>query len=69
MSAHSIEGESRGTALQLVTHGGALFVFGLIAGLVFTFVVIGRVEVWPFLPALDITFPGSEAGWRRGTWG
>lgn len=49
----------------LLIQGGLLFALGLVTGLLFTFVVIGRVEIWPLLPAQGISLPGSEAGWRR----
>lgn len=51
--------------LSLIVQGGLLFGVGLVVGLFFTFVVVGHVEIWPVLPALDISVPGTEAAWRR----
>ena len=51
--------------LGLMAQGGLLFGLGLVVGLLFTFIIIGRVEIWPVLPALDFTVPGTEAAWRR----
>ncbi len=51
--------------LGLMVQGGLLFGIGLVVGLLFTFFIIGRVEIWPVLPALDLALPGTEAGWRR----
>lgn len=51
--------------LGLMAQGGLLFGFGLVVGLLFTFLIIGRVEIWPVLPALDFSVPGTEAAWRR----
>ena len=50
---------------RLVFHGAALFLLGLVAGLIFTFEAIGHVAVWPVIPQLAIDFPGDEAGWRK----
>ena len=49
----------------IVFNGGLMFALGLVAGLLFTFALIGRVEAWPLLPALDITIPGSVQAWRQ----
>ncbi|MES2684135.1 MAG: hypothetical protein V4650_11510 [Pseudomonadota bacterium] len=51
--------------LGLMAQGGLLFGLGLVVGLFFTFVIVGRVEIWPVLPAIDWTVPGTEAAWRR----
>ena len=51
--------------LHLITQGGVLFMLGLVVGLLFTFVILGRVEVWPLVPRIEATLPGSEAAWRR----
>lgn len=51
--------------LSLLMQGGVLFGLGLLVGLFFTFVIVGHVEIWPVLPALDWTVPGTEAAWRR----
>ena len=32
---------------RLIVSGGALFAFGLLAGLIYTFALIGQIEVWP----------------------
>ena len=38
--------------LGLMAQGGLLFGIGLVVGLFFTFVIVGRVEIWPVLPAI-----------------
>lgn len=50
---------------QLIFNGGLMFALGLLAGLIFTFVIIGHVEAWPLIPRLDLIVPGSEAAWRQ----
>ena len=42
-----------------------MFALGLVAGLLFTFAIIGRVEAWPLLPAMDFVIPGSAQAWRQ----
>ncbi len=49
----------------LVQHAALLFALGLVAGLIFTFEVIGHVAAWPLLPAIDFDFPGTADTWRR----
>jgi hypothetical protein len=49
----------------IVQHAAILFGIGLIAGLVFTFEVIGHVAAWPLLPPLDFDFPGTAETWKR----
>lgn len=50
---------------QMIFNGGLMFALGLLAGLMFTFVIIGHVEAWPLIPRLDLVIPGSEAAWRQ----
>lgn len=49
----------------MVFNGGLMFVLGLIAGLAFTFVLIGHVEAWPLIPRIDMQIPGTAAAWRQ----
>jgi len=50
---------------RILAPAAALFAFGLVIGLVFTFEAIGHVAAWPLLPVLDFQMPGTEAAWRR----
>lgn len=37
---------------------------GLLGGMVFVFSILGFLELFPVLPRIDTTVPGSEAAWR-----
>lgn len=50
---------------SILRWGAALFLTGLVVGLLFTFEAIGRIEAWPLLPAIQLDIPGEEAAWRR----
>ena len=50
---------------RIFRHAAALFIAGLVFGLIFTFEALGHVAAWPLLPAIDFDFPGSEQAWRR----
>ncbi len=49
----------------LLISGCALFAMGLLLGLVYTFVLIGRVEVWPFPWEIGLASVGDVDAWRR----
>lgn len=49
----------------IVFNGGLMFALGLVTGLIFTFALIGHVEAWPLIPALDFAMPGSAQAWRQ----
>lgn len=49
----------------IVFNGGLMFALGLVVGFIFTFALIGHVEAWPLIPALDIAIPGSAQAWRQ----
>lgn len=56
---------SAGHRASIVRWAAALFLGGLLIGLLFTFEALGRVEAWPLLPAIQFDIPGDEAAWRR----
>lgn len=37
---------------------------GLLGGMVFVFSILGFLELFPVLPRIDTTVPGSETAWR-----
>ena len=49
----------------IVFNGVLMFALGLIAGLLFTFALIGRVEAWPLIPTIQFEIPGSAQAWRQ----
>lgn len=49
----------------IALHGLFLFIVGLLAGVFFTFSILGFVEIWPVLPRLDWVVPGDERAWMR----
>lgn len=50
---------------RVFRHAAAIFIAGLVFGLIFTFESIGHVAAWPLVPAVDFDFPGTEQAWRR----
>jgi hypothetical protein len=53
----------RNTQRLLIGHGAMLMFLGGVAGFGFLFVLLGRIDVWPF-PVFDVKLPGSEKAWR-----
>jgi len=48
----------------LVANGALVFMVGLIAGFPFTFVILGKIVLWPFPGALEVHLPGDVRAWR-----
>lgn len=48
----------------LVANGALVFLLGMAAGFPFAFVILERVELWPFPGSLPWTGPGDLRGWR-----
>jgi len=48
----------------LVANGALVFLLGMVAGFPFTFVLIGKVAVWPIPGSVDWTMPGDVRAWR-----
>ena len=55
--------EERHRAL-LVANGALVFMVGLIAGFPFTFVILGKIVLWPLPGALEVHVPGEVRAWR-----
>lgn len=53
----------RNTQRLLIGNGALLLFYGGVAGFGFLFVILGRIDVWPF-PVFDVQLPGSEKAWR-----
>lgn len=53
----------RNTQRILIGNGALLMFLGGVAGFGFLFVLLGRIDVWPF-PVFDVKLPGSEKAWR-----
>lgn len=51
------------TESLLIGHGIVVIVVALIAGLMLAFHLVGGIKLWPLLD-IDMTFAGSERGWR-----
>lgn len=49
----------------IALHGLLLFIVGLLAGVFFTFSILGFIEIWPVLPRIDSAVPGDERAWMR----
>lgn len=62
MSAGAVQAAQRDV---LFRHAAALFVLGLVFGLIFTFEAVGHIVAWPLVPVIDFDFPGTEQAWRR----
>lgn len=50
---------------RLIVSGGALFAFGLLAGLIYTFALIGQIEVWPLPWHITLASYWDADAWRR----
>src|SRR5437667_10630129 len=48
----------------LVANGALVFMVGLVAGFPFTFVILGKIVLWPLPGALEVHLPGDVRGWR-----
>ena len=48
----------------LVANGALVFMVGLVAGFPFTFVILGKIVLWPLPGALGAHLPGDVRGWR-----
>src|SRR5207249_3400479 len=48
----------------LVANGALVFMVGLVAGFPFTFVILGKIVLWPLPGALGVHLPGDVRGWR-----
>ncbi len=48
----------------MVANGALVFLVGMLAGFPFTFLVLGKVVLWPIPGALEWTMPGDVRGWR-----
>ena len=48
----------------LVANGALVFMVGLIAGFPFTFVILGKIVLWPLPGALEVHLPGDVRAWR-----
>jgi len=48
----------------LVANGALVFMVGLIAGFPFTFVILGKIVLWPLPGALEVHVPGEVRAWR-----
>ena len=53
---------------MLAFNGGLMFLLGLLAGLAYTFVLIGRIEAWPLLPSLEVTQPTMLSAAHTEAW-
>jgi hypothetical protein len=61
--AHSSAMPERLRAL-LFLNGLLLFVFGVFVGWQWFFALIGRIELWPLIPAIDVRLPDDSRAWR-----
>jgi hypothetical protein len=52
------------TRAILALNGMLGILAGLLGGFAFTFSILGFIEIFPFLPRIDTTVPGTEAAWR-----
>lgn len=50
---------------RLALHGLLIFLVGLLAGVFYTFSLLGFIEIWPLLPKIDAVVPGDERAWSR----
>src|SRR5207247_10760501 len=48
----------------LVANGALVFMVGLVAGFPFTFVILGKIVLWPLPGALGVPLPGAVRGRR-----
>ena len=48
----------------LVANGALVFVVGLLAGFPFTFLILGKIVLWPVLGAIEVHLPGDVRAWR-----
>jgi len=48
----------------LFLNGLLLFVFAVFVGWQWFFALIGRIELWPLIPAIDIRLPDDSRAWR-----
>ena len=50
---------------RLALHGLLIFGVGLLAGVFYTFSLLGFIEIWPVLPRIEATVPGDDRAWMR----
>ena len=48
----------------LIAHGALVFLVGMAAGFPFTFVILGKIVLWPFPGSVPWTGPGDVRGWH-----
>lgn len=49
----------------LALNGALVILAGLLGGLAYLFQILGYVEIFPVLPRIDATVPGTEAAWKN----
>ena len=63
MSSAHITMPERARAL-LVLNGLLLFCFAVFVGWQWFFALLGRIELWPLVPPIDVELPDDHRAWR-----
>ena len=63
MSSATITMPERARAL-LFLNGLLLFCFAVFVGWQWFFALLGRIELWPLVPSIDVKLPDDHRAWR-----
>lgn len=54
-----------GVRSTLALNGTLVILTGLLGGLVYVFHILGYIEIFPVVPRIDATMPGTERAWSN----
>ena len=48
----------------LIAHGAGLWITAIVVGWMYMFMLIGKIELFPIIPSIDIQIPGEARAWN-----